>query len=888
MRQWKGYTWALCALFLLLRPVTSNVLPQDATDKPAVLQPIFNRDAAPAIRNPVPMEEVLGSSTTPSTTTTAPMTTTTLPPPTTAAPTELPRTTAAPSKMTTTNRYRASRIELKAKNATADNPATTTTTTSRPEPKIQMKRPSQLQGAAAKPMGLKETLIQITDQLRQQQAIKSQTVQTAKVEVAKKPSAKSNQEEIIIYETSGHDGVAMPLTMEDIEREMAQVEFQLQESTPKEGISTWILLSGTETTPQPNSNTGKGPVYYVESDTEMESEKKVDKIMKVKDDKEKPVVLPKRRPSTTPSPAAKPKPKRTTTATTTTTTTTTTEAPLTEAPKPAIKKVRPESRVNVKRPRRPTTTTTTTTTEEPEPVEEEEITEEPVEDSPESSTFLILEAKESEFDLPADRSPIQGKKKSNVTPKPKKTKKKPDVKDKKKPGLEDMLEEIVSGVTGANKKPGKTPVKKVDKPVTTQIMNYLSREVMPTVGVGLVGLVAAAGIATYFLGNTFTPLRRSDRTDEIYYNNNEEYAGPDGQYEEEWFSKVIAGSPTYRNNLREAYKPSPAPAPAPGVIQQQANYAAYKYPQYSKFARPPPPPQYNPNRNYNVRPNYGPQGYRPNPAQMSAGVNPSELVRKHSMAMPYNYPHHHYHPHAIAPQPPAPPMAPVREPETKNYFSEASKRHSFSASGAEIQAEAQPKADEPEEAVGPIEDSDFLKRTSQSKTNQFVVGSVYPEALTANEPLGQQSESVPEHGPRRRRRRGANQVHKKKTKKLDDNELDNEHELPVDLEPAGSTEVNTDKSQETSSHQDHVTSSTVISSTESNEGLDKSETSTSHYYETVSVVSYNNAFGDFFRRMFQLKLKLGVSFLRGMADGVARYLHQFEERLYRSTNYHTR
>lgn len=755
-----------------------------------------------------------------------------------------------------------------------------------------MKRTAQLKAA---PMGLKESLIQITDQLRQ--GIKSETVQTGTVQVAKKPSAKSNQEEIIIYETSGHDGVAMPLTMEDIEREMAQVEFQLQESTPKEGISTWILLSGTETTPQPNSNSGKGPQYYTEPEKKVDTDKKVDKIMKVKDDKERPVVLPKRRPSTTPAPLAKAKPKKTTTTTTpvppTTTTTTTTEAPVTASVKPAIKKVKPESRVNVKRPRRPTTTTTTTT-EAPETATDEEITEEPIEEAPESSTFLILEAKESEFDLPADRSPIQGKKKSNTTPKPKKNKKKPDLKDKKKPGLEQMLEEIVAGVAGSTKKPGKTPNKKHDKPMSTQIINYLSREVMPTVGVGLVGLVAAAGIATYFLGNTLTPLRRNDRTDEIYYNNNEEYAGPDGQYEEEWFSKVIAGSPTYRNNLRQAYKPAPVAGVQPSVVmQQQANYAANKYPQYSKFARSPAPgPQYNPNhRNYNVRPNYAPQNYRINAGPMPSGANPSELVRKQSMAMPHHYPH--YYPHAVAPQPPAPPMAPVKEPEPKNYFSEASKRHSFSSSASEIVAEAPQQAaliQDRDDAVGPIEDSDFLKRTSQPNSNQFVVGSVYPEALTATDPQAVQAESVPEHGPRRRRRRGAVQK-QKKTKKIDDNELDNENEVPIEeLEKMQSTEAITEAAgQETSDHE-HVTSSSVVSSTLSSEENVKVESTTAdvHYYETESVVSYNATFSDFVRRMFQLKLKLGVSFLRGMADGVARYLHQFEERLYRSTNYNTR
>lgn len=766
-----------------------------------------------------------------------------------------------------------------------------------------MKRPSELRQPA---MGLKESLIQITDQLRQS-AVKSETVQsTSKVHLAKKPAPKSNQqEEIIIYETSGHDGVALPLTMEDIEREMAQVEFQLQESTPKEGISTWILLSGTETTPQPNA---KGPAYAVESEPEkkLESDKKIDKIMKVKDDKESPVLLPKRRPSTQAPPLVRVKPKKSPATTTTSTTTTTTEAPATSSVKP---KVKPELRVNVKRPRRPTTTTTTTVAPETTTVEEE-ITEEPADDHHrESSTFLIIEPKDSEFDLPADRSPIQGKKKTAVTKPAKKTKRKPDVKNKKKPGLEQMLEEIVTAV----EKPGKTPNKNKEKPISTQIMNYLSREVMPTVGVGIVGLVAAAGIATYFLGTTFTPLRRNDRTDEIYYNNNEEYAGPDGQYEEEWFSKVIAGSPTYRNNLRQAYKPAnPAVGPngANGASVAQQNYAVKQYPQYSKYARPPPPqgPQgpypVNPNhRNYNVRPNFGPQNYRINAGpSMPTGANPSELVRKHSMAMPHNYPHHQQYHHGPPPQQQAAPppqfAEPAKEPDTQGYFSEASKRHSFSSGASEILAETPPQ--EPATvADGPIEDSNFLKRTSQasalsSGSQQFVVGSVYPEALTAKDSsLSQaQAESVPEHGPRRRRRAAevAQQL-RKKTKKLDDNELDNENELPIEeLEQIANVQVATDNPV-TTVHE-HVTSSSTVSSTSTSiasaeesveeQGKVPSTTSKVTYYETETISSGNSSFGDFFRRMFTLKLKLGISFLRGMADGVAKYLHQVEERVYRS------
>lgn len=94
-----------------------------------------------------------------------------------------------------------------------------------------------------------------------------------------------------------------------------------------------------------------------------------------------------------------------------------------------------------------------------------------------------------------------------------------------------------------------------DKPFSTQIYNYLSREIMPTVGVGLVGLMVTAGLASYFL-YPFGVARRSyevDRRDKdgaYYYN--EEYT-PGGISEEEAIGKVIAGMPSLNHRSRDTY-----------------------------------------------------------------------------------------------------------------------------------------------------------------------------------------------------------------------------------------------------------------------------------------------------------------------------------------------
>lgn len=103
-----------------------------------------------------------------------------------------------------------------------------------------------------------------------------------------------------------------------------------------------------------------------------------------------------------------------------------------------------------------------------------------------------------------------------------------------------------------------------EKPIGTQIYNYLSREVMPTVGVGLVGLMVTAGLASYFL-YPFGAARRNyniDRKDkEGTYHYLDDYDSG-GIAEEEAIGKVIAGMQSTtmsnyvnyrRNNAKTSY-----------------------------------------------------------------------------------------------------------------------------------------------------------------------------------------------------------------------------------------------------------------------------------------------------------------------------------------------
>lgn len=89
--------------------------------------------------------------------------------------------------------------------------------------------------------------------------------------------------------------------------------------------------------------------------------------------------------------------------------------------------------------------------------------------------------------------------------------------------------------------------KQPQKGISSQIYNFLSREVMPSFGVmSLVGL--GLGLASYFLypfSGTIT--RRNYEVEPNYKYNMDEYGGNYGQSEEEMLSKVFQGMTNYEN-----------------------------------------------------------------------------------------------------------------------------------------------------------------------------------------------------------------------------------------------------------------------------------------------------------------------------------------------------
>lgn len=246
-----------------------------------------------------------------------------------------------------------------------------------------------------------------------------------------------------------HLGIAVPVTMDEIEHEMVSQSTPRDTSTSKDGISTWILLSGTNPTTSPDMSRSEN--------------QKVDKIAKIRDNSK----APNKATLKAQNNKNKAKPK-TTTPLPADTNETNAEINVEKLPAPV-----PIAQTPILRPKKKLTTTVATTPQTP--LEEEETVTDMIEENMISTTtketpvpFLVLEPKDADFDLPQDRSPGKA-----TTKKPKRNNNKNKKKTNKKPNIATHLDD--------NKNSTKTAIKKKENPLGTKIYNYLSREVMPTV-----------------------------------------------------------------------------------------------------------------------------------------------------------------------------------------------------------------------------------------------------------------------------------------------------------------------------------------------------------------------------------------------------------------------
>lgn len=377
---------------------------------------------------------------------------------------------------------------------------------------------------------------------------------------------------------NSHPGIAVPIDVDSFletttPRRAVIYRTEGKTATTNSGLSTWILLSGQSTTSKPSrkpatvkSTTLSTSTSTTQGVTSKSSEKPFKPTIKVI----KPLTTRKPKTTTTiPTPTTitttSPSPVTivSSTQTSPTTTTVTSVAPkttliATSASKPTTEKIQnnriitkikasvlnnavnnkttpvtiaPPTTISVVTQTTVSTKKTTVALMEPVNITKSKNTE--------VNDLNQPEAKDGAIELSNEKHSTSG----TTTKRPKRPannnkRKKNNKNRRRKPGA-NASEKIDTAVNGT-----KLAIK--EKPIGTQIYNYLSREVMPTVGVGLVGLVVTAGLASYFL-YPFGALRRTytgatDRKDYYY----DEYA-TGGLPEEEIIGKVIAGMPENTN-----------------------------------------------------------------------------------------------------------------------------------------------------------------------------------------------------------------------------------------------------------------------------------------------------------------------------------------------------
>lgn len=373
---------------------------------------------------------------------------------------------------------------------------------------------------------------------------------------------------------NSHAGIAVPVDEDTImlDEPTKKLHFyKIDKPTTDSGLSTWILLSGHTSSPTSTTKTARKPTIK-QNQHDMKNITVVitdaaNKILKPVFKKRPPGTITTKKVTTTFKP----------TTTITTAKPTTAKSKLTTAkPEKPIKLTKVKASIlnnaksnNLTLSTKTTTTTTknpsTTTTSIAKTTTSKTVELVKVSDSNAiKSNALPIEAKNEEIDLESS---------STTTQNPKKTRR-PTNKRKKNKNRRKKPNDV------SNTTETKVAVTNKEKPIGTQIYNYLSREVMPTVGVGLVGLMVTAGLASYFL-YPFGTLRRSydidrkDKDSSHYYRN--DYPG--GIAEEDAIGKVIAGMPSFPNYNNYQSKNA---FPITNVLNSNVRYRHVDHHRYSQ------------------------------------------------------------------------------------------------------------------------------------------------------------------------------------------------------------------------------------------------------------------------------------------------------------------
>lgn len=589
---------------------------------------------------------------------------------------------------------------------------------------------------------------------------------------------------------NSHAGVAIPIDEDSLEMEETTKKlnfYKIERPTTNSGLSTWILLSG-----QASDTTTKSPSTK-KTVVKPTSEVKPQNVTLVSNDKPIRTVKPifKQRPTTTHKPI---------TTETTTTTVKSTTTKLTKVKASVLNSSNKKLNATVESTTRKQPVTTSVTTAKPissthATVKKNETTETTTRSVLDSSA-LPVESKNGEADLPNTDN-----KKKKTTAKRKKNKTK-----RRKPGDKNSNSTSVSKPTKIFK----------NKPIGTQLYNYLAREIMPTVGVGLVGLMVTAGLASYFL-YPFGAARRSyeidrkDKEDSYYYS--DDYSG--GMPEEEAIGKVIAGMPG--NSLYENSYKSPT------------SRNAFLNTKYRLTDR----------RSQIQRNPYGGmvQGTVENVPLTSAQLDKEITYEKP------NYQSNVYEPVSYS-----------SDLDTR-YSATADKKFVVGNIPKEVVAEVTPAA-VPEHGPRKL---NFEENYAEEPI--FIVGSQSRE-FTRDVKIG----ALPAQRPRSL---------KVRRKRSDiPNDIDNEIVPSLDKE-----EVTTDVTTSNNLDETKTTTTIIPNSTASSNTTEKNETATVDTQTTPGLPEKINSFIDLMRELIHYKARLGLQMIQNATISISKYISKVQTRL---------
>lgn len=431
---------------------------------------------------------------------------------------------------------------------------------------------------------------------------------------------------------------------------------------------------------------------------------------------------------------------------------------------------------------------------------------------------------------------------------------------------------------------------------------------MPSVGVGLVGLVVTAGLATYFLGGPLSALRRSydisnRRDDSVAFDRSDDFGNT--QNEEEMFGKVIAGMPensAYRNNIRVgSYRPKAQPYSGyPQYTQQSPKYGAQQQlryrtidpyqnayqnqfpPYYTKqimeqtqsksaennFVASPPNPVQQPQGQQVAAVytdvNTNNQKFNIDTVDMTTNNPEANYINEYDEIAQSYFPQHEdtasnqvnvekQNIQEIEPE--AAPQNEVSRSEKVSIVHAQSVPANHRTGTSEEQSQSLPTPAALTHANADEEYQNSIANAIMNQKKQFVVGSVIAENFEESPPS-----IVPEHGPRRRRSAEA-----KAAKSLENNEIEDEDGLRHDAESS------TTKIEEPSTKDEAETTTTASEI--------HSDDSTTQYTVTYNIENSQNNIFDLFRRILDMKLRMGLNFLQNATLAFQHYLKGVEQRV---------